>query len=323
MLRFNLLLFCLLCLFLKTSAQRQNTYFLKDDGRYVNQADSADYIRHVIEPARGSDLYRIKEYYPDGTRKSEGLSSKINPPLYEGVLTTFFPNGNIKGVSTYLKGQPIDTTTCYYPDGKLYSIQVYKAVAKPVKGLPRQEHEVEILTVKDTAGKDRVRNGNGDYIGYDSDFKEITETGKIKNGKQDGIWTGKIKDNFSRYTEIYADGKLISGESTDEKNISYKYTESRRQPAFKGGINKFYNYLTGHTRYPPSCSKYGIQGVAIVRFVVEKDGTLTDIKVLNTIHPDLAAEAIRVMSHSPKWEPGIWKGKAVRVSYNVPLSFNL
>jgi TonB family protein len=321
--KFNVLLFSLLCLFLTASAQRQNTYFLKNDGQHVTEPDSADYIRHVIEPAQGSDLYRVKEYYPDGTRRSEGLSSKIDPPLYEGLLTTFFPNGNLKETANYIKGQQTDTTTNYFPNGKLFSIKVYITPDKKDKQLTKPVSVVQILTVKDSTGKDIVTNGNGEYIGYDDDFKEIIEKGPIKNGQQDGIWIGKSKGNFSKYTETFANGKLISGESTDEENVSYKYTQSQIQPVYKGGINKFYNYLSGHTRYPPSCYKAGIQGVAIMRFVVEKDGTLTDIKVVNFVHPDLAAEAIRVMKNSPKWNPGIWKGKAVRVAYNIPLSFHL
>ena len=88
-------------------------------------------------------------------------------------------------------------------------------------------------------------------------------------------------------------------------------------------MSKFYKYLSAHTTYPPSCYKSDIQGVAIMRFVVEKDGKLTDIKVINSIHPDLAKEAIRVMKSSPEWIPGIWKGKAVRVAYNIPLSFSI
>ena len=321
--KFNLLLFSLLCFFLTASAQRQNTYFLKNDGQHLTLPDSADYIRHVIEPAQGSNLYRVKEYYPDGTRKSEGLSSKIDPPLYEGSLTTFFPNGNIKETAFFVNGKQRDTTTGYFPDGKLFSIKVYTMPDQPDKHIAQPAPDVKILTVKDSAGKEIVTKGNGEYIGYDNDFKEITERGPVKNGRQDGIWTGKVKGDFLKYTETYTDGKLISGESTDEQNVSYKYTKSQIQPVYKGGINKFYNYLSGHTRYPPNCYKAGIQGVAIMRFVVEKDGRLTGIKVVNFIHPELAQEAIRVMKNSPDWEPGVWKGKVVRVAYNIPISFNL
>lgn len=322
--KFNLLLISLLCFYLKTSAQRQNTYFLKNDGQHVTELDSADYVRHVIEPAQGSDLYRVKEYYPDGTRKSEGLSSKIDRPVYEGLLTTFFPNGNLKETANYIKGQQTDTVSSYYPSGQLYSLRVYTLPAKEDKHIGPPYFGAQImLTVKDSTGKDIVTNGNGEYIGYDDDFKEITERGPVKNGQKDGIWTGKTKGTFSKYTENYTDGKLISGESTDEENVSYKYTESQIQPVYKGGMNKFYKYLSTHTTYPPSCYKSGIQGVAIMRFVVEKDGKLTDIKVVNFIHPELAKEAIRVMKGSPEWVPGIWKGKAVRVSYNIPISFSI
>ncbi|AMQ01735.1 hypothetical protein AY601_4915 [Pedobacter cryoconitis] len=323
MYRFNFLFFGLCCVFLTASAQRRNTYFIKNNGARVTERDSADFIRHVIEPDPGSEFYKVKEYYLDGTVKSTGFSSKIYPPLYEGLRTTFYPNGNLEETAHFIKGHEIDTATSYYPDGKLYSVRVYSITPEQAKQLLWVAPDEKILTVKDMTGKDLTVNGNGEYIAYDNDFKEILERGQLKEGLHEGVWTGKTKDSSANYTETYVHGKLISGESINAQHITYKYTEAYIQPVFKGGMKRFYSYLASHIKYPPSCYKAGIQGVAQMKFTIERDGTLTDIKVLNAIHPDIAAEATRVMRASPKWEPGKMRGEPVRVAYNIPLSFHL
>jgi len=315
--RFSLLLFVFLSPFLKVSAQRQNTYFIKNDGQYVTQRDSADYIRFVQEPEKGTHLYGLKEYYFDGTAKTLGRTSKIDPPLYEGMCRTFFPNGKKKMIANYSKGKITDTAYTYYPNGQLYKVVSYTNYPDPAPPA------IFIKTVMDSTGKEMVVNGNGQDLIYDDHFKNIVERGPIKNGVPDGTWTGDQTETSDPYTEIYANGELVSGSSTDNQLVLYKYTKSFIQPQFKGGIDKFYKYLHSHVEYPPRCNREGIQGVAIVKFTVMKDGTLDDIRVINYVDPDMAKEAIRVIKACPPWEPGIVRGKIAKVSYNVPVSFTI
>ncbi len=81
--RFLLLAMLLTCL--GANAQRQNLYFFKKTGQQVKLRDSADYLRIVKEPEPGSELYVVNEHYLDGTNKSRGFSSKINPPMYAAI----------------------------------------------------------------------------------------------------------------------------------------------------------------------------------------------------------------------------------------------
>jgi TonB family protein len=76
-------------------------------------------------------------------------------------------------------------------------------------------------------------------------------------------------------------------------------------------------------KYPDDAKKKGIEGKVLVSFVIEKDGTLTVIKVIKSVSPDLDAEAIRVIARSPKWVPGIQNGRPVRVKYSVGVIFAL
>lgn len=312
-LRFLLLSF-LVVGFTAANAQRQNMYFLKNNGQYVKLRDSADYLRIVKEPEQGSDLYIVNEHYLDGNNKSMGFSSRIDPPLYEGQYVSYYKNGKKKMVANYKKGKLIDTAYTYYPNGKPYTVVGYSVAADGTA-------EKYFQSVKDSTGKDLVLNGNGACGFYDSNFKMITESGNIKNGLYDGVWTGyeaKLK-----YKDTYANGKLISGESTDTDGSTYTYTKADILPQFKGGMEGFYRYLKKSIRYPEECYRAGIQGKPLLRFTVLKDGSLKDIRVMNSVHPLLAAEAIRVIKASPAWEAGVQRGRPVNVIYNVPVSFTL
>jgi TonB family protein len=94
-------------------------------------------------------------------------------------------------------------------------------------------------------------------------------------------------------------------------------------PMFKGGYQKFTDFLVKNIKYPDEASAKNIQGRAIVNFVVEKDGSLSDVKILRGVSNELDEEALRVIKLSPNWEPGQQNGKPVRVSFTVPISFNV
>lgn len=89
------------------------------------------------------------------------------------------------------------------------------------------------------------------------------------------------------------------------------------KPEFPGGMDKFYSFVGKNYRTP---EEEGLKGKVYVTFVVEKDGSLTDIKVLRDIGYGTGKEAIRVLQKSPRWNPGIQNGKPVRVLYSLPIS---
>jgi protein TonB len=95
------------------------------------------------------------------------------------------------------------------------------------------------------------------------------------------------------------------------------------QPQFPGGLDGFGAFLGNNIKYPADDAKNKVQGRVICKFVVERDGRLTNIEVLRTPTEAMGKEAQRVLSLSPKWTPGRQKGKLVRVAYTVPISFSL
>ena len=94
-------------------------------------------------------------------------------------------------------------------------------------------------------------------------------------------------------------------------------------PNFPGGITKLMDFQKSNVAYPKIAMKKGIQGRVLVKFIVEKDGSITNVQAVKRVNPTLDNEAIRVVKMMPKWTPGKIKGEAVRVKFNVPIEFRL
>jgi len=108
-----------------------------------------------------------------------------------------------------------------------------------------------------------------------------------------------------------------------EDDANKIFTSVEQQPLFPGGIDAFYKFLGKNIRYPAVARENGTQGKVIMQFVVEKDGSLTDIKVARGIGDGCDEEATRVLKASPHWSAGVQNGRKVRVAYTVPISFTL
>jgi TonB family protein len=314
-------LFTVSFIFLFTSSGfSQVVFYLKKDGRYVNQPDSAYYTRVVNQPDSGSVLFNVTEYYKNGNRKLVGKSTVTDPPTYETQRVTYYESGLRQNLSTFSKGHKVGNSYEYFPNGKLY-----RAIKFPdVPGEKSFESQYDIIASFDSLGVACVKDGEGNYKGYSDNFKYVEETGNVHNGKREGIWTGETKGIHSTFTETYKNGELISGISVNDKNESFKYTGNRgNPPAFKGGYGAFGQYLNNNIVYPIYARKNIIEGRVILTFVVEKDGKINDIKVMKSVDPVLDTEAVRVLSKSPKWIPGTIMGQPVRVVYSIPVNFAL
>ncbi|MCI7561191.1 MAG: TonB family protein [Bacteroidales bacterium] len=107
----------------------------------------------------------------------------------------------------------------------------------------------------------------------------------------------------------------------EEENKVFDVVE--QMPSFPGGPSALMAYLSSHVKYPAVAEENGIQGRVTVQFVVEKDGSVTDVKTMKSVDPSLDREAERVVRSMPKWIPGKQNGSAVRVKYFVPVVFRL
>ncbi|WP_454804447.1 energy transducer TonB [Mucilaginibacter phyllosphaerae] len=108
-----------------------------------------------------------------------------------------------------------------------------------------------------------------------------------------------------------------------EENPNQIFTAVEQVPSFPGGDGAFGKYLGNNIKYPAIARENNVQGRVVLTFVVERDGSLTDIKVLRSLGSGTDEEAIRVLKKSPKWKPGIQNGRPVRVQYSIPVNFTL
>ena len=117
--------------------------------------------------------------------------------------------------------------------------------------------------------------------------------------------------------------EYVEVEVPEEEVSEEIFTIVEEAPEPKGGIQVFYQYVADNLKYPASALRLGIGGVVYVKFVVEKDGSLTDITVIKGIGAGCDEEAVRVLSTAPKWIPGKQRGVPVRVYKMVPINFQL
>jgi protein TonB len=108
-----------------------------------------------------------------------------------------------------------------------------------------------------------------------------------------------------------------------DNHVYDRFSPLEVQPIFPGGMDKFYKYLSKAIRYPAAAQEANIQGKVFLSFIIEKNGTLSDIKVERKLGYGTDEEAIRVLNASPRWMPGIQNGREVRVKYNIPINFSL
>ncbi len=113
-------------------------------------------------------------------------------------------------------------------------------------------------------------------------------------------------------------------QSIDQKvDSNHLYQVAEEMPQFLGGQKELVKFLSSNVQYPAEACRAKIQGRAIVSFVVEPDGSVTNVGIAKGVAKILDDEAIRVVSMSPKWKPGKIGGKPVRVKYNLPITFKL
>lgn len=135
----------------------------------------------------------------------------------------------------------------------------------------------------------------------------------------------KITTNVD-FAEFEDDVEIVQQVAVEEEEIveEQPFLVAETMPSFQGGsLNDFRNWVQSKVRYPAIAQENGISGKVVLTFVIEKDGRLTNIQVLQTPDRSLSDEAIRVLQQSPKWSPGKQRNQPVRVRYTLPVEFRI
>jgi TonB family protein len=301
----------------------QTTYYISSKGKIVSTSDSAQYTRVVNPPDSDSKYYRIAEYYLDGKLRLTGKSSQARALVLEGYSVGYFPNGQKQQVASYIRGMRNGDVYSYFPNGHLWSVIKYE-VQHPAPNSYIQNRPV-YKTCDDSTGKHRAVDGNGFFVIYSADYKMIAEQGPVKVGEREGDWMGTelLGENKITFTETYLNGKLVKGQSVEGNGATHDYTQISTPPVFTDGNDKYSQFLSTNIRYPNYERVQNIQGRVFAQFVVEADGSITDIQIMRSPSEGLGNEAKRVVSLSPNWKPGLYRGVPARVRYTVPINFTL
>jgi len=278
-------------------------------------------------------------YYDDGQVESTG---EFKDDKRFGLWKYYFPNGKIWREVTF-SAEDFFVNALYDETGKTQIKDgtgrwLYKYVDPIISKIILVEGS---FTEGKKEGKWRCTSGNGDII-----YEETFYKGKFKKGilLQDGRkmeypsesqnkflqpdkkfeMTEKFRfsDFVKRYDYPFFDFLPLSKTRlvTSEENEVFSVVEE--PPTFKSGLSGFYQLIGQNIRYPSEARKMGIKGKVFVEFVINIDGSLSDIKVIKGIGGGCDEEAKRVVSLSPPWNPGKIDGKPVKVVHVIPISFN-
>ena len=132
-----------------------------------------------------------------------------------------------------------------------------------------------------------------------------------------------VKGNDEAAGEVLKAKEVIAQPEPPKEEETKVFDVVEQMPSFPGGPSALFEYLSKNIKYPVVAEENGIQGRVIVTFVVERDGSITDVRVVKSVDPSLDKEAQRVVKSMPRWIPGKQNGSAVRVKYTVPVTFRL
>ena len=199
---------------------------------------------------------------------------------------------------------------------------------KPVPGASIIIRGTTMGTLTDKDGKFTLPVKKGDvlvvsYIGLQ------TQSVVVQADVNLGIW---MKEDVQPMEEMVVVAQTpkeevkytkVEVEETEEPQEKVIFQVVEEMPEFPGGMGEAMKFLAKNIKYPVAAQQAKIEGRVIVQFVVERDGSISDIHAMRGVNPDLDAEAIRVVSLMPKWKPGKQRGKAVAVKYTMPIMFRL
>ena len=262
----------------------------------------------ALSPAADDSLYKLCEMIPDQWPEYAGeaeslvkyLSSNLQYPLSARMI-------GVQG-KVYVR-------FIVHTDGHLSSAQIVKAIGagcdeealRVVKSMPKWKpalkHNRPVMAAVNLPINFTLKS-----FEEDPNAQVINDTLYIKDKTHDYAITEDENKNA-----------MIMGKNRDVKD----FQAIEKMPEYYGGIDEMYRFLGENIKYPRSAVKQGIQGRVFVNFIVEADGSITNVKVLSGIGSGCDEEAVRVVKSMPKWKPGQADGKNIRVNLTLPITFKL
>jgi len=277
--------------------------------------ENYQFYRIIKDYYTEKDLYQIKDYYKSGVLQMDGNSKTKDGFSKEGKYVYYYENGKKKKEENYIKSRLNGSFSEWYENGNPKLEGEYVESEKGINS------DLKIYEFWNSKNEHTVQKGNGWYEDDKEDNAEyLLAQGNIKNGLRDGEWKGLNRDLKYQYIDNYDKGKFISGRSKNSEGVIREYNELESKPSPKKGIQDFYNFIGANFSKTKEAVANKVTGRLVILFIIEKDGKITEPKMLKSLGYGLDEEAIRVISSYGNWIPGQQRGVPVRVQYSIPLT---
>ncbi|MCJ0742019.1 M56 family metallopeptidase [Pedobacter montanisoli] len=252
----------------------------------------------------------------------EDVLTKVIPPTTpsEKVTIAEYPKASIKNSSE-------DLSSFYN--------ELSKNLKYPVTSLNKAEEAYMLVRFK--VADNKIVHVNTGSAPEDLQLEIVNALNNIPNKLKGGQYIIPVKFKFIKSPAVKFPPPIVKPDKNttmlpevvilapeqDVPEPVYSFVSMENPPSFPGGIEKFYDFLSKNISYPKEAAENNIQGNVFISFVVEKDGSLTDLKVERKLGYGTDEEAIRVLKLSRRWNPGQINQKPVRTKYNIPIKFTL
>lgn len=325
--------FLLLSIALFAQIIEPTRYFL-DSLKNITNEQNSRYIRVVQNYKSQPNLFLFTDYYTSGTINMKAISTDKERAVFEGPKLEYYESGEKHKESNYIKnkltGKQIELykngnkkQESNYVDNKLngellewYENGETRAIKETTWDKDTKTSLIKINQFWNKEKSQTVIDGNGYYEFTDD---KGYEKGSILNGEKNGVWEGEnFQENF-KYSEVYQNGKLISGISTDKENNKYPYKVLNEIATYSKGMPEFYRFIGLNYRTP---NIKDLKGKIYIQFIINKNGNLSYFNVTKDLGFGTAEEAVRVLKKSENWIPGKLRGIPVKSLFNLPISIH-
>ncbi|MDR2274542.1 MAG: energy transducer TonB [Sphingobacterium sp.] len=307
-----------ICCTIPLKAQETIVTYIKKNGGHTAHKDSAAYTNIIQLRPNEMGLYQLNDYYPNGNLKRHGWTKIANPQKLqlEGVVETYYENGNLATSAEYNDNKLSDTLKRYHKNGTLQETRFFFQSERSPNEFLFVDRNSRLIYYADSTGHVQINDGNGTF-----EFKNKgdSEKGQYANGVREGRWEGTFHNGKNRFEEWYENGVLSKGITTDSAGNTHPYTQREVQPEYPGGIHKLMMFVAQHYKYPKEALQARVSGQLLISFVIEKTGIPNKFEVINDLGYGTAASGIDVVQKAKKWTPGYQFGLPVRVKYSLPI----
>ncbi len=303
----------------------QRKHWITSYGQKTKKSLASGY--YTIKKGKTNNLYLKETYLFDYESPYEHTHYQTQKCMVkEGSYIAFNKNGSIKEQGAYHNNKKTGEWVYFNTQGEKQSIVNYTDDIKHGIYFDYKDNKITSGTYK---------NGLKDQLWSTASTSGISiEAVFYKDGKKHGDATYYHNNGRVREVNSYKQGVLISTRRFDRNGVELieeevleedfpVFTVVEQQPEFPGGSSKMMRYIGNKVQYPQIAIENKIEGRVYIRFIVEKDGSISNVEAIRSPHESLEKEAIRVVSNMPKWTPAKQRGKNVRAQFTLPINFRL